>query len=832
MRFSRIITGILITTILFAQTDKGKEQSRPIPKKFNDGHALELIKNQMQFNSDEEIKIPGYGDRFNNSGINHGVEDDIIIEQGISIPARRYNPNRSVEDTLAYYPPGGWRGQSYLSPGEAMFTTFKMPSDGTIKGINVPVYEWGTGDQQVTITLYKMSYPYATDGRMYPSSLVDSAGWIGGYDMDNTTGYMSIGGTTYSPGGTQGICDTSNVVAGAQDPLGVGNPSPYLLDTLEMGIIWPLNSYSPATLDPTNNPDYATGDSEANWIILTDFGSEVEFLYGDWIGILVAFTGDGGGEDDATGFFYAVGTGWVDPWVSAKFNRECSGPSGNGGWHIRSDIFNFQLAVELLMTPPAIDNVTVLHTTVSTESRPVTAQISHNFPEGGGPVASATIHYQLDSLTAPVHDVPMELANGDSSYELWEGEIPGQSPGTGVYWYLTASEEDGATNKSESFWYFIFEPTPGNDLIFLNQKDKSNALYCHLPCLVGFYFYWGTPIFDVWFPRHGPLTDELLMNYDVLIELTGGDGPIYNNDDEVGNWWNGDKIYIVAGDEWLGKRSGYTDGPTEDGSVAKNILGIAYEYNDINYTANGDQSSISRLTPVIDGVASSLVGFLSDSLLLNYDPDYETGGANWIDGVEAVEGYTVDMTAYSLVLDSAAQIGPPEGSEEYNVMIHGQAGNGGKSAFMAFDPIALNTVPSYYWVGASYYWNVLAGHTACPTDASPLVSVYEALKEIVSVEDDFEQPTAFSLRGNYPNPFNPVTNIQYVLHTDMHVEIRIYDVLGRGVKTLLNAQQTAGEQIVQWDSRNDLGIPVAAGVYLYQIQAGEFVQTKKMVLLK
>ena len=65
-----------------------------------------------------------------------------------------------------------------------------------------------------------------------------------------------------------------------------------------------------------------------------------------------------------------------------------------------------------------------------------------------------------------------------------------------------------------------------------------------------------------------------------------------------------------------------------------------------------------------------------------------------------------------------------------------------------------------------------------------------------------------------------------------YVTITIYDMLGRQVKTLINQTQDAGYRSVIWDATNDYGKPVSAGIYLYQIQAGEYMQTKKMVLLK
>ena len=79
---------------------------------------------------------------------------------------------------------------------------------------------------------------------------------------------------------------------------------------------------------------------------------------------------------------------------------------------------------------------------------------------------------------------------------------------------------------------------------------------------------------------------------------------------------------------------------------------------------------------------------------------------------------------------------------------------------------------------------------------------------------------------------NPITTLRYDLPEDAVVNITIYDIMGREIRTLVNSTQDAGFKSVIWDATNDYGKPVSAGVYLYQIQAGEFVQTKKMVLLK
>ena len=88
------------------------------------------------------------------------------------------------------------------------------------------------------------------------------------------------------------------------------------------------------------------------------------------------------------------------------------------------------------------------------------------------------------------------------------------------------------------------------------------------------------------------------------------------------------------------------------------------------------------------------------------------------------------------------------------------------------------------------------------------------------------------MHQNYPNPFNPVTRINYDLPEDAMVNIMVYDVMGRRVKTLINSKQTAGYWNIRWNGTNTLGEPVSAGMYIYTIQAGDFRQVKKMVLLK
>ena len=110
-------------------------------------------------------------------------------------------------------------------------------------------------------------------------------------------------------------------------------------------------------------------------------------------------------------------------------------------------------------------------------------------------------------------------------------------------------------------------------------------------------------------------------------------------------------------------------------------------------------------------------------------------------------------------------------------------------------------------------------------------SISFSFEENLSIDNKL-LPNAFALHQNYPNPFNPKTVIRYDLPKEATVKILIYDMLGRLVATLADNKHSAGFKQVHWDATNRFGKKVSAGLYLYTIQADDFRQTKKMILLK
>jgi len=98
---------------------------------------------------------------------------------------------------------------------------------------------------------------------------------------------------------------------------------------------------------------------------------------------------------------------------------------------------------------------------------------------------------------------------------------------------------------------------------------------------------------------------------------------------------------------------------------------------------------------------------------------------------------------------------------------------------------------------------------------------------VTAVDDDNLTPFTFELSQNYPNPFNPATAISFSLPEACDVRLEIYNITGQKVATLIAGRRQAGHHTIEWD-----GSSFASGVYLYRLEAGNFAETKKMLLLK
>jgi hypothetical protein len=794
--------------------------------------------------------IPGIGQDlmiYSNSP-SANIDADIVASENDAMSA--YSPSgfgRGTADTLAYVPAdGGWNAYfyGYQAIGDAFMTVFQMPADGIIKGLNVPIYYWGTGDQQITLSLHKLSYPVGTDGAEYPTSAVDGAGWLGGYDMD-ANGWQTISGSEYSAGGTAGVCDpTDAVMAGAQDPLGTTDGTgPAGVPT--KGLIWP-DGFTALTANPESQP---AEDTEV-WYATGDYGSEPELMAGEWVGVLANATGTGGGSDPILGFYYEAADGLVDNWVGLKFYGECGGTSGNGGWHIRHWMFNMSIAVELTGDRgPVFGEVTALPTTLSTDARELSAHVTDDNPSGeAAGVSAVTMSYQLDSLTATVNSVSLSLTDGTSEDGNWSGEMPGAATGTTVYWSITAYDNNGNATSTAVKSYFIFQATT-DQLIF----DNSAALYGNPLYAPYLYYGWGLNPFDYWSRDYGNVSAELFENYHVVFERAA-DGADYDTDAVANPWYqSGNKVYVAEGDEWLGTRYGWPAEPLtlEAGSFARH-LGVDVYHPDINGASGG----ISRLVPnpddalgavMDDYLDSNVVTMTVDSSsadtsawdttysyassVLDYDPNYDPGHSNWLDGVDPHGGAHGAYWAYPGVIDSLGN--HPADATLQPVAVYSQHGSGSRGGLVAFDQMSLYA-RVYNDTGSVTYSNWIGPEDYVADAPGGLVKgIMDWAAGIASVDDEINAtPETFSLKGNYPNPFNPSTNIMFTLGMENDVTVSVYSILGEEIATLQSGRMIPGTHSVRWNGLTSNGYNVASGVYFYQVDVAGQVKTGKMMLLK
>ncbi len=133
---------------------------------------------------------------------------------------------------------------------------------------------------------------------------------------------------------------------------------------------------------------------------------------------------------------------------------------------------------------------------------------------------------------------------------------------------------------------------------------------------------------------------------------------------------------------------------------------------------------------------------------------------------------------------------------------------------------------------STYYWRVRSKTSNGIYSNYSSVANFNTGDDITGVEDVNIVPANYYMAQNYPNPFNPTTNIKFGLPNSGNIKLVIYNVLGQEIKTLINQNLNAGTYNILWNGQNEAGINVPSGVYLYRITSGNFIDTKKMVLIK
>ena len=208
-----------------------------------------------------------------------------------------------------------------ISYGEEGFVIYQMPWDGILKGIYVRVAEWESDDQWIRLRVYRLNYPFNLIGEPYSLEFVNENGWLGYYTYNNNNLIPDTFGLPdeWNSFGDIGPCTGVDLVPNALDPIN--------------DVFW-----------KSDFVEAAIGTSHDGWFHAVDGGSEPEFNQGDYLAICgLYWMGD---PDNKVTFYAGDGTGLAEPWPFLLFSPQCGGISGEGGWHIRSTVVDWQLAVE------------------------------------------------------------------------------------------------------------------------------------------------------------------------------------------------------------------------------------------------------------------------------------------------------------------------------------------------------------------------------------------------------------------------------------------------------------------------------------------------------
>jgi len=256
--------------------------------------------------------------------------------------------------------------------------------------------------------------------------------------------------------------------------------------------------------------------------------------------------------------------------------------------------------------------------------------------------------------------------------------------------------------------------------------------------------------------------------------------------------------------------------PDKDWNGEANYLVIASDGNTIT-SASSSAAFKLTVTPVQDTPKPFFWNTAkSDSINITKDNLSSTYNLDWTESVD-VDGDTINYIVY-------AKIGEYRSEEIFDTTA--------TNYFIPYREIAEGAFEGLPGNAATVYFSVWAhdGTDSVKISRDDRV-LYVNRYDYLSIESE-GIPDEFALHENYPNPFNPTTQIRFDLPEMSNATLTIYNMIGQKIRTFNMQSAPAGYHSLTWNATNDLGAPVSAGVYLYQLQTEGFVKTKKMILLK
>ena len=330
----------------------------------------------------------------------------------------------------------------------------------------------------------------------------------------------------------------------------------------------------------------------------------------------------------------------------------------------------------------------------------------------------------------------------------------------------------------------------------------------------------------------GITTDEDIQSLSMSISAYNdmGTGAPYGGLVEELNWYT----YSAVGAQIFGYHYMFP----QDYYIPAGTANETLMYIPIAISEENDDELCIDLTEFIDLDGNPVTVILDenscisiDEMCLDEDNDGECDNAS-IEPVSVINDGVLSMEApmgSQITLDGSASYDLDGTIVEYN---WSQSSDGDQGIFSsANEAVVTFTLPINMDIGlvACIVWLTVTDDIGNEHMSELVIT---GTNDALDLSDAINTPKKFKLNQNYPNPFNPVTTLGYNLPENELVNITVYDMLGNIINQLVNEVQNSGYNVIQWDATDNQGQPVSAGVYLYAIEAGEFRQTKKMILLK
>ncbi|HIB32559.1 MAG TPA: T9SS type A sorting domain-containing protein [Candidatus Marinimicrobia bacterium] len=423
---------------------------------------------------------------------------------------------------------------------------------------------------------------------------------------------------------------------------------------------------------------------------------------------------------------------------------------------------------------------------------------------------------QFDQLSYIIDDIPNQLPYVDFQQievqlgQTVTGEFTAADPDGDIFWFNLESEPNNGGSielyggRDRKYRYAAPNNYVGYDVVGLSATDDRGE---QGPMTLIIFNVNGPGIVysSVWPTYAAPGVDSVMISADVL----GGAGHEYDIDAIIENFEGSfqDTVQLSeSGNNW----SSYWQVP-----AAENFYSIDLVLNNYTDAEEFDYPDIGFFTSA--GPVTADVVFSADSLV-------NPGGGIIIDLVLTNIGSELAVENVSAQLITESQ--PCIQSSSGNALFFGDIAPGSSTDPTGGGIVTIISEDCAPGTGIIIPVNIMSNGIQFWQDL--IVITVSTL----FADDDPTVPSVFALRPAVPNPFNPVTEIQFDIPQLGHVQLNVYDLLGRPVKNIVNGSKNPGTYRVIWDAKDNTGHRVSAGMYLYQLRSGDYVQTRKMVLLK